>query len=68
MVVIGRDYEHTAISQTVGLPAAMGVKLIAQEKITGRGVLAPITPDIYVPILNELAEYGIQFVEKIEKK
>lgn len=68
MVVVGKDYEHTAISQTVGLPAAMGVKLILQEKIIERGVIAPITSDIYVPILNDLAEYGIAFTEKVEKK
>ncbi|MBX7243099.1 MAG: saccharopine dehydrogenase NADP-binding domain-containing protein [Bacteroidia bacterium] len=64
MAVIGKDYHHTAISQTVGLPAAMGVKLILQGKITGRGVLAPVTPDIYLPVLEELTEYGIVFSEK----
>ncbi len=64
MAVIGRDHEHTAISQTVGLPAAMGVKLILQGKISHRGVLMPIYPEIYAPILTELAEYGIVFSEK----
>lgn len=63
MAVIGRDHEHTAISQTVGLPAAMGVKLILQGKINHTGVLMPIYPEIYSPILTELAEYGISFSE-----
>ncbi len=64
MAVIGKDYHHTAISQTVGLPAAMGVKLILQGKIKGRGVIAPVTPDIYLPILEELKDFGIVFSEK----
>jgi saccharopine dehydrogenase-like NADP-dependent oxidoreductase len=64
MVVIGKDYHHTAISRTVGLPAAMGVKLILTNQIQERGVLAPITPDIYLPILQELASYGIDFKEE----
>lgn len=67
MATVGKDYTHTAISQTVGLPAAIAVKLIAQGKIEQRGVLAPVTPDIYLPILNELALLGINFTEKIEK-
>lgn len=64
LAVIGRDHEHTAISQTVGLPAAMGVKLILQGKISQKGVVMPIYPEIYTPILTELAQYGIQFSEK----
>lgn len=63
MGLIGKDFHHTAISQTVGLPAAMGVKLILQNKVEGRGVLLPITPDIYHPILDELTTYGIVFKE-----
>lgn len=64
MSVIGKDYSHTAISRTVGLPAAMGVKLILQGKINRSGVIAPTTPDIYNPILTELKEHGIFFSEK----
>lgn len=64
MAVIGRDHEHTAISQTVGLPAAMGVKLILQGKINRTGVLMPIYPEIYQTILGELEEFGIRFSEK----
>ncbi|MFN0203423.1 MAG: saccharopine dehydrogenase C-terminal domain-containing protein [Bacteroidia bacterium] len=67
MAVIGTDHEHTAISKTVGLPAAMGVKLILQNKITKRGVIAPIYEEIYAPLLAELAENGVSFQEVTEE-
>lgn len=67
MVTKGLDPLHTAISRTVGLPAAMGVKLILQDKITSEGVMIPVKREIYDPVLNELENYGISFVEREEE-
>lgn len=64
--VYGLDSQHTAISRTVGLPAAIATKLILQGKIPQRGVLLPIHPEIYEPILAELATLGIAFTETEE--
>jgi saccharopine dehydrogenase (NADP+, L-glutamate forming) len=63
MVIIGKGHEHTAISTTVGLPAAIGVKLILQGKIESRGVVIPTAREFYEPILAELATYNIGFEE-----
>ncbi len=63
MVVKGKDHTHTAISATVGLPAAIGAKLILQDKIQARGVLIPTLPEIFEPILEELESLGIRFEE-----
>ncbi|MCO6494571.1 MAG: saccharopine dehydrogenase NADP-binding domain-containing protein [Bacteroidetes bacterium] len=63
MSLEGKDADHTAISDTVGLPLAMGVKLLITGKISQKGVVLPVTPEIYTPILKELNNYGIHFTE-----
>lgn len=63
MSLEGKDVNHTAISDTVGLPLAMGVKLLATGKIKETGVILPFHSEIYIPILNELNEFGITFIE-----
>ncbi|HNR85222.1 MAG TPA: saccharopine dehydrogenase C-terminal domain-containing protein [Taishania sp.] len=64
MVNIGEDQVYTSMSNTVGLPVGMGAKLILNNQITEKGVLLPIKKEIYEPILEELALYGIEFSEK----
>lgn len=64
MGIKGRNHLHTAISMTVGLPAAIGARLIMEGKVPQRGVLLPIHAEIYEPCLKELENYGIRFVEE----
>jgi len=64
MINIGEDQVYTSMSNTVGLPAAICAKMILNEKITVKGVTLPTSKEIYTPILAELAEYKISFVEK----
>ncbi|MEZ4937142.1 MAG: saccharopine dehydrogenase C-terminal domain-containing protein [Crocinitomicaceae bacterium] len=64
MVSIGEDDTHTAMSRTVGLPAAICGKMILNGVIDLKGVQRPIKEAIYTPVLNELEEYGIKFTEK----
>lgn len=67
MVVEGRDNVDTAMAITVGFPVAIGCKLIMEGKIKETGVKIPTSSNIYKPILEELANYGIVFKEeKIE--
>ncbi len=54
----------SAIARTVGLPAAMAVKMILNNNITETGVHIPVIPEIYNPILNELETMNIKFIEK----
>lgn len=63
MVVIGDDENNTAMAKTVGLPIAIATKLILNNDIKEKGVLMPMTAEIYKPILEELKEYGIIFKE-----
>jgi saccharopine dehydrogenase-like NADP-dependent oxidoreductase len=54
------------MSRTVSLPAAIGAHLILQGKIDRPGVLRPVTPEIYNPVLDELATLGIECQESTE--
>ncbi len=67
LVTKGLDDTHTAISRTVGLPAAIGAKLILNGEINSRGVLFPWTKEVYDPVLNELAELGIVYTSQENK-
>jgi saccharopine dehydrogenase (NAD+, L-glutamate forming) len=64
MVVKGNDQVHTAMSITVGIPVAIAAKLLLQDKIKVRGVHLPVEKDIYVPVMKELEDYGIRFIEE----
>ncbi|MGQ9852546.1 MAG: saccharopine dehydrogenase C-terminal domain-containing protein [Candidatus Oleimicrobiaceae bacterium] len=56
----------SSMSRTVGLPAAIGAKYILEGKITRKGVIIPVTSEIYVPILKELEQLGIKCKETVE--
>lgn len=64
MVCIGQDTRNTAMSMTVGLPLAMVARRILEGLYPETGVQLPIQADIYKPVLDELKEYGIRFVEE----
>jgi saccharopine dehydrogenase (NADP+, L-glutamate forming) len=67
LVVKGEDQQHTAMAKTVGLPAAIAIKMILSGTMKRTGVCVPVTADIYEPVLAELEQYGIYFTEKDEQ-
>ena len=64
LVVEGENQDSTAMARTVGLPVGIAARLVLEEKISSRGVLLPLEKDIYNPILDELEEHGIRFIEE----
>lgn len=64
MVIKGDDQTYTAMAKTVGLPVAMATLKILNGDITTTGVQLPINKEVYEPILKELEDYGVIFVEK----
>ncbi|WP_428740691.1 saccharopine dehydrogenase family protein [Tenacibaculum sp.] len=64
MVIKGDDQTYTAMAKTVGLPVAMATVRILNGEITTPGVQLPINKEVYEPILKELEDYGIHFIEK----
>jgi len=67
LVDFGVPGGDSSMARTVGLPAAIGTKLILEGRIKERGVHIPVLPDIYIPILGELRAMDITFKEKRQK-
>ena len=65
LLVFGEDPRYTAMAKTVGLPVAIATKLILNGQIKSTGVRIPISKDIYIPVLKELSENGINFIEEL---
>lgn len=63
LVFIGQDQKYTAMSDTVGLPLGIFTKLLLKGRIDLKGVQLPIQKEVYIPVLDELEEYGIIFKE-----
>ena len=59
LVDYGVRYGDSSMSRTVSLPAAIAACLILDGKIPQRGVLRPVHPEIYNPVLDELADLNI---------
>lgn len=64
LLVKGQDQVHTAMSITVGIPVAIATKLFLTGVIDQKGVIVPTMKDVYEPVLKELEDYGIVFVEE----
>lgn len=68
LIDFGDPDGDTAMARTVGLPAAVGARMILEGKIDVRGVRIPVLPEIYGPILDELHRLGISFEERVSKQ
>jgi len=66
LIQYGDPAGDTAMAKTVGLPTAIAATMILDGKITDTGVLIPVLPSVYEPILGELAAAGVGFTEKVE--
>lgn len=62
LVMKGEDEHNTAMAKLVGLPMGIFVKLVLEGKITSKGVNIPVMPEVYDPVLDELEDYGVRFV------
>ena len=62
------DYGHpggdTSVARTVALPAAIAARLVLEGRIAELGVRIPVEREFYVPILEELENMDIRFVER----
>lgn len=66
LIDYGIPHGDSSMARTVGLPAAIGTRLILEGKINLTGVQIPVVPEIYRPVLAELKGIGIEFKEKRE--
>ena len=61
----GEPRGMTAMAKTVGLPAAIAVKMILNGDLALTGCHIPTHKAIYEPVLKELAAEGITFTEEV---
>lgn len=66
LVAAGEVNGLSAMSSTVGLTSAICARLIAEKQYTQPGVQIPFTPDLYNPVLDEMAGLGFAFHESTE--
>lgn len=64
LIVKGDNAVHTGMAKTVGLPLGIAASLLLKGKISLRGVVIPVQPEIYNPVLEELKKHNVIFVEK----
>lgn len=66
LVMEGENSQETAMSRLVGLPLGIFVKLLMLDKISTTGVNIPTMPEVYEPVMKELEDYGVKFLEQEE--
>jgi saccharopine dehydrogenase-like NADP-dependent oxidoreductase len=66
LTAFGTPDGDSAMSRTVGLPAAIGAGLVAGGRIRGGGVQIPVDPHVYQPVLAALDRLGIRLHEHAE--
>ncbi|XP_046668760.1 alpha-aminoadipic semialdehyde synthase, mitochondrial [Homalodisca vitripennis] len=67
MVEYGDGQGTSAMARTVGLPAAIAAKMVLDGEIQEHGMVYPLTPHIYRPMLSRLRAEGIVSRVSVEK-
>lgn len=63
LIDYGEPGGNSSMSRTVGYPTAIGARLILEDRIHIPGVQIPVRREIYGPVLEELDNLGIRFIE-----
>ncbi|KAF3706121.1 Alpha-aminoadipic semialdehyde synthase, mitochondrial LKR/SDH Lysine ketoglutarate reductase [Channa argus] len=64
LVVYGDPNGFSAMAKTVGYPAAIAARMVLDGEITTKGLVVPMTKDIYGPALDRLTKEGLHFMSK----
>ncbi|GAA6227679.1 alpha-aminoadipic semialdehyde synthase, mitochondrial [Lates japonicus] len=64
LVVYGDPNGFSAMAKTVGYPAAIAARMVLDGEISTKGLVVPMTKEIYGPALARLKEEGLHFMSK----
>uniref|UniRef100_A0A672H534 Uncharacterized protein n=1 Tax=Salarias fasciatus TaxID=181472 RepID=A0A672H534_SALFA len=64
LVVYGEPNGFSAMAKTVGYPAAIAARMVLDGEITSKGLVVPMTKEVYGPALARLKEEGLFFSSK----
>lgn len=53
-VIYGTPFQYSAMAATVGFPTAIAAKMVLEGEIQEKGMVLPLTQDIYRPIIKRL--------------
>ena len=67
MVDFGIPGGDSSMNRTVGLPAAVVTRFVLEGRFFQPGVVVPVMPELYEPVLDELQRLGISFTETVEQ-
>jgi saccharopine dehydrogenase-like NADP-dependent oxidoreductase len=67
LIAFGEPNGDSSMARTVSLPAAIAVRMILSGELKLTGVQVPVVPEIYGPVLAELARLGIECKERKER-
>ncbi|XP_061780678.1 alpha-aminoadipic semialdehyde synthase, mitochondrial [Nerophis lumbriciformis] len=59
LVVYGDINGFSAMAKTVGYPAAISARMILDGEIRSKGIVLPMTKEVYVPALTRLKDEGL---------
>ncbi|NWY40802.1 AASS protein, partial [Sylvia atricapilla] len=61
LVVYGDNQGYSAMAKTVGYPAAIAAKMVLDGEISAKGMVIPLTKNVYGPILERVRAEGILY-------
>ncbi|XP_071316124.1 alpha-aminoadipic semialdehyde synthase, mitochondrial isoform X2 [Trachinotus anak] len=64
LVVYGDPSGFSAMAKTVGYPAAIAARMVLDGDISTKGLVLPMTKEVYGPALARLKEEGLHFMSK----
>ncbi|XP_036374134.1 alpha-aminoadipic semialdehyde synthase, mitochondrial [Megalops cyprinoides] len=64
LVVYGDPSGYSAMAKTVGYPAAIAARMVLDGEIETKGLVLPLTKNIYSPVLKRLQEEGLRITAK----
>jgi saccharopine dehydrogenase-like NADP-dependent oxidoreductase len=65
MIEYGEPNGFTAIAKTVGMPIAIATELLLTDRLSITGCQIPTHPAVYEPVLQELKQQGLNFLETV---
>ncbi|NXN95234.1 AASS protein, partial [Rhinopomastus cyanomelas] len=61
LVVYGDNKGYSAMAKTVGYPTAIAAKMVLDGEIDAKGMVIPLTRNVYGPILERVRAEGIMY-------
>ncbi|XP_059703174.1 alpha-aminoadipic semialdehyde synthase, mitochondrial isoform X1 [Haemorhous mexicanus] len=61
LVVYGDNKGYSAMAKTVGYPTAIAAKMVLDGEISAKGMVIPLTKNVYGPILERVQAEGIMY-------